>query len=798
MAEVGKLQFIVEVDSQTGITSIKKFNTAVEDSSKVVETEEKKQTGSFDKINAKAVAVAAAVGAAALKMAKSVISATGDIESGRKTIVQATGATGEALESLMTSAKNVYATADESFGEVSTALGEINTRFGLVGEALEDVTGKFLDFAEATGQDVQQSVVGVSQVMNQWGIDLEGMPLLMDKLVVAGQETGVSVGSLSAELTQNAGTLQAMGYSMDEAIAMLMSFEKQGIDSASVLMGMKQSFAQSAKAGTDARADWETLLDSITNATDETVANSLAVDTFGNRIATTMVSALRNGKLNFDEFTGAIENAEGALVATDEAGKTTADRIEVLKHQLTLALSDIGAEAAPLIEEILPTAVDLVNVIFDAIKPIIPVLSELVKSLLPPITELLKPIVDLITKVINILTPLLTLGLNIINKVLSPVITVLTKIAEKVKILISPIQKLIKWLTGASDETEELTEQTEDLNEELGKEKKAVDLSSKALQDEKRALKDAEKAKSSYTDSTGKAGKQADSATASINKETDALKGEKKALDDTKKATDNAKNATTLYGQEIDTVTGKITEQDKKTKDLQTTTQTYADKVKSMASAVTSDIGSMTHSLVSALTDSTATVQQKMEALQKFTAALAGTIGDALFQIGQDLYEGQADWSNLGKAAVKALSAIVRALAEEMTARAVLAVFSLRWGAAAALTAGAAAAYIAAGMIDGWANSLSVGSDYIPYDDYPARLHRGEMVLTRQEADRFRDMGGLYGIERQASVPLAVNGGGVGSVNVNSNLSAVIEVDGVQLGVAVLKNIDSASQFVLR
>ena len=798
MAEVGKLQFIVEVDSQTGITSIKKFNTAVEDSTKVVETEEKKQTGSFDKVNKKAVITAAAVGAAAVKMAKEIISATGEIENGRKTIVQATGATGEALESLMTSAKNVYATADESFGEVSTALGEINTRFGLVGEALEDTTGKFLDFAEATNQDVKQAVVGVSQIMNQWGIDLEGMPLLLDKLTVAGQVSGASISALSSNLTDNAGTLQAMGYSMDEAIAMMMSFEKQGIDSSAVLMGMKQSFAQSAKAGTDARADWETLLDSITNATDETVANSLAVDTFGNRIATTMVSALRNGKLNFDEFTGALENAEGALVATDEAGKTTADRIEVLRHQLTLALSDIGAEAAPLIEEILPTTVDLVNVIFDAIKPIIPVLSELVKNLLPPITELLKPIVDLITKVINILTPLLTLGLNIINKVLSPIITVLTKIAEKVKVLISPIQKLIKWLTGASDATEDLTEETKDLDKELDKEKKAVDLSSKALQDEKKALNDAKKGKDAYADSTAKAGKQADSTTGAINKETEALKTEQKALNDAKTATDNAKNATTLYGQEIDTVTGKITEQDKKTKDLQTTTQTYADKVKSVAGAVTSDIGSMTHALISSLTDSTATAQDKIQALQNMTASAFGIIGDALYEIGQDLYEGQADWSRLGKAAVRALAAIVRALAEEMTARAVLAAFSLNWAGAAVLGAGAAAAYIAAGMIEGWANSLAVGSDYIPYDDYPARLHRGEMVLTRQEADRFRDMGGLYGIERQASVPLAVGGGGVGSVNVNNNLSAVIEVDGVQLGVAVLKNIDSASQFVLR
>ena len=30
------------------------------------------------------------------------------------------------------------------------------------------------------------------------------------------------------------------------------------------------------------------------------------------------------------------------------------------------------------------------------------------------------------------------------------------------------------------------------------------------------------------------------------------------------------------------------------------------------------------------------------------------------------------------------------------------------------------------------------GLPYVPYDDYPARLHRGEMVLTRNEAEQYR------------------------------------------------------------
>ena len=36
---------------------------------------------------------------------------------------------------------------------------------------------------------------------------------------------------------------------------------------------------------------------------------------------------------------------------------------------------------------------------------------------------------------------------------------------------------------------------------------------------------------------------------------------------------------------------------------------------------------------------------------------------------------------------------------------------------------------------------LAIGSDYVPYNDYPALLHRGEAVLTAQEAEEWRNGG---------------------------------------------------------
>lgn len=46
---------------------------------------------------------------------------------------------------------------------------------------------------------------------------------------------------------------------------------------------------------------------------------------------------------------------------------------------------------------------------------------------------------------------------------------------------------------------------------------------------------------------------------------------------------------------------------------------------------------------------------------------------------------------------------------------------------------------------------LKVGMDYVPSDDFPALLHRGEAVLTAEENKKLKELGGLDGIEKMLS-----------------------------------------------
>ena len=831
---IGKLQFIVEVDNEKGITSIKKFKSSVDDATKTTQDAEKNQKKAFEGINLKATAVASAVGVAVVKMAKEVMEATNTIQDGRKIIVQATGATGEALESLMNSAKNVFATVDESFNEVSTALGEINTRFGYTGQILEDTTRMFLDFAEATGQDVKNAVKTSAQVINQWNLSAEEMPLLLDKLTVAGQVTGVAVSQLSTNLTDSAGTLQAMGYSLDEAISLMMSFEKQGIDSNAVLMGMKQSFAQSAKAGTDARKDWDNLIKSIANATDETTANEKAINAFGSRVASTLVTALRNGKISTDEFTDALNNAQGALSATDEAGKTTADRIQELKNQFTLALAEVGEAFAPLLESLLPLLADGLSAV-----------ATLVKEIIDTITG-----ANLGKEIENIQVPPAVIhSYEELNKSSIRNVESLREEQKQLRAINKEAQEATKTIETVVDATDSLTGSNNDASDSI----ETLSLEEKTLADEREA---------------------------NANKYIDILNEQTKAREDnlanelqsagmiTSAYEIRRKRIEEEYKKEREALLKLVKENKATYKDVENLEKTHAEKIRlinqEMNKAITEDsakraeatkkhtedmvnaIINMSNSMLSQLTEiynQQATnykaqlsntqkareadvesykqaTEQKLQALQDANAR--GTLSDEQYaknkeQVENDLAEytrkrTEKDLENekalkkhineVEEKAFKARKATAIAQALIDGASAIMKGFAslgpIVGAVYAGIQAGLTAVQVSAISQQEYVPSYLVGSDNI-YENQLAYLHKGEAVLTPADAKRFREFGGIYGIEKATSEPLSVSSAnGINSVNVNSNLSAVIEVDGVQLGVAVLKNIDNASQFILR
>jgi phage-related minor tail protein len=176
-----------------------------------------------------------------------------EFDKGADAVIKATGATGEAAKELETNYKNVAHTVAGDMGDIGSALGEINTRFGFTGTELENATEQFIKFADITGTDATESVRLVSRALENAGMDASEYSHLLDVLAKAGQTTGVNVSSLTEQVTKNGAALRQLGFSTEESVAMLAKFEKEGVNADTVLAGLKKAVANWGKEGKNAK-----------------------------------------------------------------------------------------------------------------------------------------------------------------------------------------------------------------------------------------------------------------------------------------------------------------------------------------------------------------------------------------------------------------------------------------------------------------------------------------------------------------------------------------------------------------
>jgi len=134
--------------------------------------------------------------------------------------------------------------------------------------------------------------------------------------------------------------------------------------------------------------------------------------------------------------------------------------------------------------------------------------------------------------------------------------------------------------------------------------------------------------------------------------------------------------------------------------------------------------------------------------------ALVGTFADATMALGEALANGENAWASMGKVALQALASVLEAIGYQLTALAVVHALSLDVVGAIAAGAGAAAAFVGAGLIKGWSNQFAMGTDFAP----------GGRALVGENGPE------IVNIPRGASVTPAhrtMSGGHDGGVTVN-------------------------------
>jgi len=278
-----------------------------------------------------------------------------DIDKAMDLIAAGTGAQGKELEALQQSWKALAANVTQGFDVSAQVLADFNTRLGLTGKALTDLSKLALDAARLLNEDVNAIVAQASKAMQDWGVSAQEASSFMDKLFVAAQATGIGISTLSTQLYKYGAALRGMGFNTNSAIALLSQFEKQGVNTELVLGSLRIGLGKLAKEGiTDAGMAFEALINKIKNTESTTEATQIAMEVFGTRAGPDLAAAIREGRFEIEEMVKTLEESQGAIEKTTAATDGFSQQWQRTKNSFLLAIEPIGTQILGLAERGLP------------------------------------------------------------------------------------------------------------------------------------------------------------------------------------------------------------------------------------------------------------------------------------------------------------------------------------------------------------------------------------------------------------------------------------------------------------
>jgi len=289
------------------------------------------------------------------------VKAAMELDEGYDTIIAKTGATGDALQGLNDVADEVFGSLPYDMSDVGAAVGEINTRLGMTGDELEDVTEKFLKFADINETDVNSSIQLVTRAMGDAGIPASETGQMLDKLTIAAQASGIGIDKLTENITKYGAPMRALGLDTNESIAIFAGWEKAGVNTEIAFSGMKKAIGVWGKEGKDARVEFGKTLDAIKSAPDIASATSMAIEAFGTKAGPDLADAIQGGRFEYQEFLDLVGSSAGIVNQTWEEQQDPWDQAKTAVNNLKLAGSELGSTLLETLAPILERVAELVK-----------------------------------------------------------------------------------------------------------------------------------------------------------------------------------------------------------------------------------------------------------------------------------------------------------------------------------------------------------------------------------------------------------------------------------------------------
>jgi phage-related minor tail protein len=326
-----------------------------------------------------------------------------EVDGALDTIRVKTGATGAELEQLGKDFEAVASTGTASFERTGEIIADLNTRLGLTGEPLQTLAGQLVDLEQITGNAA--NLDAVTRVLGAFNIPADQASETLDKLFRASQSSGVEFNKLTEQLVSQSAAFAELGFGLDETAALLAQFEASGVNTSTVLAGLRVSIVKAAKEGKDASTffrDGVKEIEGFVKAGDNAAAQAAAKELFGARTFLDALDAIRRGQFDIEGTFDAITNGQDSIAGLADATEDFPEKFAKLKKQAGLALLPIAEQLIPAIASAL-----------EAVTPIITKLSEAFGNLSPETQK----VIVVVGGVLATLGPLLIIGAKVVSAI---------------------------------------------------------------------------------------------------------------------------------------------------------------------------------------------------------------------------------------------------------------------------------------------------------------------------------------------------------------------------------------------
>lgn len=449
-----------------------------------------KVAGHLDKVNWKADAVGAAVGGIAVATGKAVVEAGkylaelgDDYNKAMNQLSASTGATGDELDALGESVKNIYAqNLGEDFNDVAEGLAATRKASDLAGEALEQATAAGFVLRDTFDYDISESARAASALMKNFNISAEEAY----GLIATGAQNGADKnGDLLDTLNEYSAQFAALGLSADQfmgslvegADAGLFSIDKvadavkefnirakDGSDSsAEAFKGLglnsDKMFAAFAAGGETAQAAFFDTVEALNKLEDPLKRNEIGVALFGSQFEDLEAGIL---PVLGDIETAAYDGAAALQQINDVKYNDLGSAFEAVKRSAEVALLPMASmiantltSLAPILtdtfEEISPVITDTLNACMPFVQDFLVGMGDTLKKVMPMVTELAAGIMPLLPPLMQLIEALLPPVVSLLNAImapLSPLLAILEPIASVLGTIVGWVSKIVSFGSG--------------------------------------------------------------------------------------------------------------------------------------------------------------------------------------------------------------------------------------------------------------------------------------------------------------------------------------------------------------